>query len=138
MNRLLLTSEQSRRQLNPIISNVDQCVDINYDVSQFQAIANQRSSELASASALQANLISNGALLKADLIRALRISLRIDNKYLAWARQQNSGCTGTNSIYYNQALTLDGRATTDKQNFVDRWDPVASQYGLHQFQASDI
>jgi Protein kinase domain len=142
MNNLLMTSEQSRQQwdANTLVTDTGNCVNINYDVSQIQDIANERASELSSASALQTNLISNGVLLKSQLIRALRISRRIDDDYLAWAQQQqSSGCSvGTGSSYYQQATALDNRATDDKQIFVDSWDPVASQYGLNQYQAGDI
>ena len=73
-------------------------------------------------------------------MRALHISLRIDNDYLAWAQQQqSSGCTtGTNSTYYQEATTLDSQATGDKQIFVNTWSPIATQYNLAQFRAGDI
>jgi hypothetical protein len=73
-------------------------------------------------------------------MRALRISLTIDNDYLKWAQQQqNSGCAvGANSTYYQQATALNSRATGDKQMFVATWDPIAIQYRLTQFQAGDI
>lgn len=142
VNHLLLISEQSRSRWNSnvLVSNVGQCTNIASDVSQIQQIANQRSGEYSQATALQTNAIGNGAALKSQLMRALGISLTIDNDYLKWARQQqNSGCTvGTNSTYYQQATALDSQATGDKQMFVDTWDPIAAQFGLTQFQAGDI
>src|SRR5262249_38889963 len=116
------------------------CINIASDVSQIQQIANQRSSEYSQATALQTNAIANGRTLKSQLMRALRISLTIDNDYLKWAQeQQNSGCTvGTGSTYYQQATALNSQATGDKQVFVDTWNPVAMKYGLTQFEAGDI
>jgi len=142
VNHLLMISEQSRSRWNSnvLVSNVGQCINIASDVRQIQQIAIQRSSELSRATALQTNAIPNGGTLKSQLMRALRISLTIDNDYLKWAQQQqNSGCTvGTNSTYYQQATALNDQATGDKQMFVDTWDPIATRHGLTQFQAGDI
>ena len=137
-----MISQQSRSQWNSsvLVSNVGQCINIASDVRQIQQIANQRSSELSQATALQTDAIPNGGTLKSQLMRALRVSLTIDNGYLKWAQeQQNSGCTvGTDSTYYQQATALNSQATDDKLKFVDTWNPIATQYGLTQFQAGDI
>ncbi len=142
INTLLLNSEQSRSQWNSnlLVSNVGNCVSIPSDVSQIQAIASQRSSEYNRATALQTDMIPNGATLKSQLMTALQISLRIDRDYLAWARQQqNSNCAyGFNSAYYQQATNLDPQASNDKQLFVDSWNPIAQQFSLTQFQNSQI
>jgi hypothetical protein len=142
VNHLLMISQQSRSQWNSsvLVSNVGQCINIASDVRQIQQIANQRSNELSQATALQTNAIPTGGTLKSQLMRALRVSLTIDTDYLKWAQeQQNSGCTvGTDSTYYQQATALNNQATDDKQKFVDTWNPIATQYGLTQFQAGDI
>jgi len=142
VNHLLMISQQSRSRWNSsvLVSNVGQCINIASDVRQIQQIANQRSSELSQVGTLRTNRIPNGATLKSQLMRALKISLMIDNDYLRWAQeQQNSGCTaGTDSTYYQQATALNGQATSDKEIFVAAWNPIATQYGLTQFQAGDI
>src|SRR5262249_41164721 len=108
-----------------LVSNVGQCINIASDVRQIQQIANQRSSELSQVGTLRTNRIPNGATLKSQLMRALKISLMIDNNYLRWAQeQQNSGCTvGTDSTYYQQATALNGQATSDKEIFAAAWNP---------------
>jgi serine/threonine protein kinase len=142
VNHLLMISEQSRSRWNSsvLVSNVRQCINIASDVSQIQQIADQRSRESRQATALHTNLIPNGGTLKSQLMTALRISLTIDNDYLKWAKQQqDSGCSvGTNSSYYDQATALNTKATDDKQMFVDTWNPIATRYGLTQFEAGDI
>jgi Protein kinase domain len=142
VNHLLMISEQSRSRWNSnvLVSNVGQCINIASDVSQIEQIAIQRSSEYSKATALQTNAIPTGGRLKSQLMRALRISLTIDNDYLKWAQQQqNSGCAvGTDSTYYQQATALNSQATGDKQMFAATWDPIAEQYGLTQFEAGDI
>ncbi|HWF78960.1 MAG TPA: hypothetical protein VN695_00175, partial [Streptosporangiaceae bacterium] len=82
----------------------------------------------------------DGSTLKSELMTALQISLNIDNDYLAWAKQQqSSNCTvGTNSTYFQEASNEDNQATSDKETFLSTWDPIANQYGLEQFDASQI
>ena len=142
VSNLLTSSEQSRQQWNSnaLVTDVANCGNLGADISQIRQIANERSSEYSQATALQTNALSNGAQVKSQLMRALRISLRIDNDYLAWAQQQqSSGCAyGTSSSYYQQATYLDNRATNDKQAFVDIWNPIAGQYSLPTFQAYNI
>lgn len=142
INTLLVNSAQSRSQWNAsaLVNNVGNCVNIDSDVTQIGDIANERQSELAQAGNLQVGAIPNGPTLKSQLMTALRISLNIDNDYLAWAQQQqSSGCTvGTNSTYYQQASSEDSQATADKETFLSTWDPIASSYGLEQFDASQI
>ncbi len=141
VNDLLFSSQQSRHTLSTaLINDVGNCGNVQGDVAQIQQVRDQRSTEYNQATALQTDTIANGAALKSQLMDALKISLRIDNDYLSWAQQQaNSGCAyGFNSTYYSQATTLDSQATTDKEIFVGTWNPIAQQYGLTQFQASDI
>jgi serine/threonine-protein kinase len=142
INTLLMNSAHSRSRWNSnvLVSNVGQCINIDSDVSQIQQITDQRTSEYNQATALLADMIPNGATLKSQLMTALKISLRIDNDYLAWAQQQqSSGCSvGTNSKYYQQATSLDSQATTDKEIFVGTWNPIATKYGLTQFSAGQI
>jgi hypothetical protein len=142
INTLLLNSSQSRSQWNAnvLVTNVGNCVSISSDITQIGDIAQQRQTELAQAGNLQVGAIPNGATLKSQLMTALQISLNIDNDYLAWARQQqSSGCTvGTGSTYYQEASNADSQATADKETFLSTWDPIASTYGLEQFDASQI
>jgi len=142
MNTLLLNSAQSRSQWNAniLVTNVGNCVAIGSDITQIGDIAGQRQTELTQAGNLQVGAIPNGATLKSQLMTALQISLNIDNDYLAWARQQqSSGCAvGTNSTYYSDATNADSQATADKETFLSTWDPIASTYGLEQFDAGQI
>jgi serine/threonine-protein kinase len=142
INTLLVNSAQSRSQwnANTLVTDVGECIAINSDVTQIGDIAAQRQSELTQAGTLQVGAIPNGATLKSELMTALQESLSIDNDYLAWAKQQaGSGCSvGTNSTYYQDASNADSQATADKQAFLGTWDPIASSYGLGQFDAGQI
>ena len=142
INTLLITSARSRSRWNSnvLVSNVSQCINIDSDVSQIQQITDQRTNEYNQATALRTDMIRGGAALKSQLMTALKISLQIDNDYLAWAQQQqSSGCSvGTSSRYYRQATSLDSQATTDKEIFVGTWNPIAAKYGLTHFSALQI
>ncbi len=122
------------------MNNTGNCVDIDQDVTQIGDIANSRSSELSQVQTLQFDQLPNGASLKSQLMTALQVSLQIDNDYLKWAQQQqSSGCAyGFNNTYYSNASAEDNTATSDKQTFLDSWDPIASQYNLEQFSAGQI
>jgi serine/threonine-protein kinase len=139
VNNLLNASATSRASLGPVVSAVQSCQNLSADVTQLHTIASQRSTELISARALQVSAIPNGAAAKSELMKALQISLTIDNDYLAWAQQQqNSGCTGTNSSYYQNATSLDSQATADKQAFVTTWNGIAATYRLPTYTAGQI
>ncbi|HEY3905022.1 MAG TPA: serine/threonine-protein kinase [Streptosporangiaceae bacterium] len=142
ISNLLMSSANSRSQWDAttLVNNTGNCVNIDQDVTQIGDIANSRSSELSQVQTLQFDKLPNGASLKSQLMTALQVSLQIDNDYLKWAQQQqSSGCAyGFNNTYYNNASAEDNTATNDKQNFLDSWDPVASQYNLEQFSAGQI
>jgi hypothetical protein len=122
-----------------LVNAVTNCQHLSNDISQLDQVASQRSSELSAAGRLQVTAIPNGAAAKSELMKALQISLTIDNDYLAWAQQQqNSGCTGTNSTYYQNATSLDNQATADKQAFVNTWNPIAATYRLAIYTAGEI
>ena len=57
-------------------------------VSQLQNVVNQRTSEYRRASALTVSALPDGAKVKSELITALSRSLKADQDYLTWARQQ--------------------------------------------------
>jgi hypothetical protein len=138
-NQLLVTSSNSRSSLGGPVNAVTNCQNLNSDISQIRQVASQRSSELSSAGSLQVSAIPNGAAAKSELMKALQVSLTVDNDYLAWAQQQqNSGCTGTNSTYYQNAITLDKQATADKQAFVTTWNKIAAMYSLTIYSADQI
>lgn len=142
ISALLVESARTRSQwnFNAIVIDVQNCSAVGSAITQIRNIAKERAIELNKARHLMTGDLARGATIKSQLIRALRVSLTIDNDYLSWAQQQqDTKCaTGINSSYYDQATTLDAKATNDKAAFVHTWNPVAAQYGLQQFTAGDI
>jgi tRNA A-37 threonylcarbamoyl transferase component Bud32 len=132
LNNLLVTSMNNRPAWDSLVPDVANCSNLSFDISQISKIRSARTTELASASGLQVSALTNGASLKADLIQALRLSMRIDTNYLKWAEQQQStGCgVGYNSSYYQAASNADPQASNIKRQFLALWNPIATTYGF--------
>jgi serine/threonine protein kinase len=140
VNSLLASSAATRKSLVVPIRMAGNCRHLPRDVAQIQRVLNQRSSEYRKVQALATGAMLKGALVKADLLSALRRSMDADRAYLTWARQQmNSGCTPTSqSSAYQAAQNADTQADAAKAAFVQVWDSVAARYGLPQKSPGDI
>jgi len=109
-------------------------------IDQIKHVVDQRSSQYEQASALPTANLASGAIMKSDLITALRDSLNADRDYLTWAQQQQSaGCTpGAQSSAYTTAYNADQQANAAKAEFALVWDPIAARYGLSQQSSESI
>jgi tRNA A-37 threonylcarbamoyl transferase component Bud32 len=137
---LLSSSEATRRSLEGAVSDVRNCSSLGSAASQIQAVASQRNAEFRRASALSMGALANGAVVKSDLLAALRASRDADRDYLTWARRElRSGCRpNSQPPAYNAAVTADSQAGSAKATFVQVWNPVAAKYGDPQESAVDI
>jgi hypothetical protein len=138
VNNLLTNMANSRGPLQSAVSNVGNCTNLSGDITQLQQIAGARQGELNSAQSLQTGALSNGGTAQSELVTALRLSLRIDNDYLSWARDQQANGCGSYSSAYQDANAHNNEATNDKIAFLNTWNPIASQYGLPQYSAGQI
>jgi len=75
-----------------------------------------------------------------DLASAWQASAEADEDFYSWASDEVGDCTPDDSGDPNlQAATgPDDNATTYKQDFAAAWDPIASQYGLTQYQWNQL
>ena len=140
LGTLLTSSAVARTALHQAVAQVGACANLPAAVSKLQDVVNQRSSEYGRASALATAVLPDGATVKSALVAALGSSLKADQDYLAWARQQqSSGCTpATQSSAYNAAFSASQRADAAKQIFVRVWNPVAARYGIAPESSRDI
>jgi serine/threonine protein kinase len=140
VNELLGSSAATRKALQGAVNQIRDCTDLPGAVSQIRNVVDQRSSQYNQASALPTAALASGAIVKSDLITALRDSLDADRDYLTWAQQQlNAGCTPTaQSGAYNAAYNADQQADASKQAFVQVWDPIAAQDGVQQKPSGSI
>jgi tRNA A-37 threonylcarbamoyl transferase component Bud32 len=140
LGTLLTASAAARTALRQAVAQAGACANLPAAVSKLQDVVNQRSSEYGRASALATAVLPDGATVKSALVAALGNSLKADQDYLAWARQQqSSGCTpATQSSAYNAALNTSRQADAAKQAFVRVWNPVAARYGIAPESPRDI
>jgi serine/threonine protein kinase len=137
---LLDSSAATRQALHGAVDDVATCTSLSSAASQIQNAVNQRSTEYGQASALSVSALANGAVVKSDLVAALRTSLAADKDYLTWAQQQLTlGCTSPGqSGAYSVAFNADQTANAAKAAFVTVWNPVAAKYGDPQKSADSI
>jgi serine/threonine protein kinase len=140
VSSLLGSSAATRRSLEGAVSEVRSCTTLGRASSQIRTVVGQRSTEYSRAAALSLADLAGGAVVKSDLLAALRASLDADRDYLTWARQQRrSGCTPTaQSGAYATAISADSQAGVAKDTFVHAWNPIAAKYGLPQESPGDI
>ena len=140
LGALLTSSAAARTTLHQAVTQVGACANLPGAVSKLQDVVNQRSSEYGRASALATSALPDGAKVKSALVAALGISLKADQDYLAWARQQQSGgcAPASQSGAYNAAFSASQQADAAKQAFVQLWNPVAARYGIAQKSPRDI
>ena len=140
LDTLLISSSTARTALHRAVKQVAGCVNLAGAIGDLQDVVNQRSAEYSRATALMVSALPDGAKVKSKLTTALSLSLKADQDYLTWARQQRaSGCTPTSqSGSYNAAFSASERADTAKEEFVQAWNPVATRFGLAQNSARDI
>ena len=131
VNQMLSSSAATRKALVGAVAHVRSCTGVPAAAGQIQQVVNQRSTEYQRASALSMATLADGAVVKSDLLAALRSSLNADRDYLTWAQQESSGCTpGAASRAYKAAVGADQRAVAAKGTFVQAWNQVAARYGL--------
>ena len=140
LGALLTSSAAARTTLHQAVTQVGACANLPGAVSKLQDVVNQRSSEYGRASALATSALPDGAKVKSALVAALGISLKADQDYLAWARQQQSGgcAAASQSGAYNAAFSASQQADAAKQAFVQLWNPVAARYGIPQKSPHEI
>jgi serine/threonine protein kinase len=140
VDQLLGSSAAAREALQGAVEQVRGCTGLSGAVASIRNVVAQRVGEYNQASALSTAALAGGAIVKSDLITALRDSLAADRAYLTWAQQElDSGCTpGAQSGAYNAAYQADQQADASKDAFIQVWNPVAARYGVQQKSPASI
>lgn len=135
--QLLQSSTSDRSAIEAAVGDVNACgAGLARDAQAFRQAADSRRQligqldTLPGASALPSAMI-------ADLSAAWQASSQADQDFAAWADDESSGgCTQDDSAdaSYQAATVPDNTATSDKQEFVALWNPIAAQYGLTAYQ----
>jgi len=141
IDTLLNASSASRQKLGPALTAVDGCGDVNSAITTLQQVTTERDGQVRQGQSLAVDQLNGGAQLKAALVQALTFSLQADQKFTAWAQAvAAAGCSGhaPHEDNYNAAQAASGSATTNKQQFVTLWNPVAATYGLQTRSESTV
>lgn len=141
LSQLLVQSASDRSAIVAAVNDVSSCgPNLGSDAQTFQQAAASRQDLLSQLNAMpDSNALPAGML--QDLIGAWQSSYLADQDFAGWANDENSnGCTAndTSDSYYQAAAEPDDQATTDKQAFVNLWNPIASQYGLPNYQWNEL
>jgi hypothetical protein len=133
VNSVVDSSESSQIELLGAVYNVGKCTDLAGSVGQISQVLGQRASELSEASGLATGALPNSVPLRSYLVETIRMFQHSDEIFLSWAEEVSArGCTPPNlySSAYNEAATLFQEAEVAEDNFIQLWNPVASENGF--------
>lgn len=134
---LLARSVTDRSAITGSVSDVNQCgPTLSQDAQTFDTAATSRQNLLSQLAGLPART-ALPALMLQDLTRAWQASTSADQDLSQWAQDESSGvCTPNDHTdpHFQAAVGPDNQATSAKQAFVSQWNPIASEYGLANYQ----
>lgn len=138
---LLASSASDRQQISNAYNNVLACgAGLAQDARAFRGAAASHRRLLSQLAQLPGRTALSRAMLS-DLSSAWRASAAADDDFARWAQDQvTNGCTlnDTSDPNFVAANGPDNQATTSKTAFVGLWNPMASGYGLPNYQQNQI
>ena len=141
LSALLGQSVADRSAIVSAVNDVNTCgPSLSQDVQTFQNAATSRQNLLAKLANVQDRAALPAPMLQA-LSSAWQASTQADQDFAQWAQDELSqGCVPNDHSdpNYQAASGPDSQATTAKEAFASRWDPIATQYGLPTYQWSEL
>jgi hypothetical protein len=138
---LLAQSVTDRSAITGSVSDVNQCgPTLSQDAQTFNTAATSRQNLLSQLAGLPARTALPASMLQ-DLTRAWQASTAADQDLSRWAQDESSGaCTPNDHAdpHFQAAVGPDRQATSAKQAFVSQWNPIASEYGLANYQWNQL
>ncbi|MFI7399059.1 protein kinase [Streptomyces sp. NPDC049541] len=137
MDQLLDRSAQSRRSVIGAVNAVQACrssATVSAASTDLKNAEQERSTLISELDALDLSQIPGGADAATYLRTAWQHSQDADTAYAAWAdAMANGGCAPGSTPHddnYNSASAASYQATSAKNAFIRRWNPIAQRYGL--------
>ncbi|MGW1177190.1 hypothetical protein ACWD4P_26170 [Kitasatospora sp. NPDC002543] len=136
LDGLLSEGENAKAPIGNAVAKVTSCppkADIEAAAQVFDSGASQRAGLLAKLSQLSVTDVPGGADAVNSLKSAWQLSADIDKAYASWARAvATQGCTGRAPATPDKkhADELNPQATQAKTDFMNKWNPIAKNYGL--------
>lgn len=140
VEELLEWSSASRAKLTTPLSQLDGCRGVAGALQALRQVADERRRQRDTAQGLPVDLLDGGAQARTYLVEALRYSYDADLAYLEWGTYlRDHGCGGAGSeLRYWDPASVAAERTAAKERFVDRWHPIAAQFGLRRWTAAEI
>ncbi|MBV2153758.1 hypothetical protein [Kitasatospora sp. SUK 42] len=136
LDGLLTKGENAKAPIGSAVAKVNSCpskADIESTAQVFDNGAAQRQGLLAELAKLSVTDVPGGADAVNSLKSAWQLSADIDRAYASWARAVAAqGCSGKAPATADKkhADELNPQATQAKSDFMTKWNPIASGYGL--------
>ncbi|MEV7599202.1 hypothetical protein AB0O91_17655 [Kitasatospora sp. NPDC089797] len=136
LDGLLTDGENARASISNAVAKVSSCpakADIDSAAQVFDSGAKQRDGLLTKLSALSFSDLPGGADAVNSLKSAWQLSADVDRAYASWARAVSAqGCAGRapTTADKKHADELNPQATQAKSDFLNKWKPIATAYGI--------
>ncbi|MFE4518938.1 hypothetical protein ACFRMQ_32675, partial [Kitasatospora sp. NPDC056783] len=136
LDGLLTDGENARASISNAVAKVSSCpskTDIEAAAQVFDSGASQRDGLLTKLAALSVSDLPGGADAVSSLKSAWQLSADVDRAYAAWARAVAAqGCSGRapSTADKKHADELNPQATQAKADFLNKWKPIATAYGI--------
>jgi hypothetical protein len=141
VNSYLTSSAGDRTQVLNSTAAIANCNNLTEAVQTLNMAATDRQNLANKLQSITIPNIPNWNQIVSSLVSALQISATSDQSYAQWGQNEQSfGCTqnDTSNSNYQNAQNTDAQASSEKQSFVNLWNPVASTYGLQQWSPSQF
>ncbi|MEV7772413.1 hypothetical protein [Kitasatospora sp. NPDC086791] len=136
LDGLLSEGENAKAPIGNAVAKVSSCpskADIETAAQVFDNGANQRAALLTKLAKLSVTDVPGGPDALNSLKSAWQLSADIDKAYASWARAVAAqGCSGRAPTTQDKkhADELNPQATQAKTDFMTKWNPIATSYGL--------
>ncbi|WBP89086.1 hypothetical protein [Kitasatospora cathayae] len=136
LDALLTEGGNARAQIGNAVAKVTSCpakADIESAAQVFDGGAKQRDGLLGKLGKLSVTDLPGGTDAVNSLKSAWQLSADVDRAYASWARAVAAqGCSGTapSTADKKHADELNPQATQAKNDFLNKWKPIATTYGL--------
>jgi hypothetical protein len=141
LSALLAQSAADRDSIVNAVDGVNQCApDLGQDLRTFQGAAASRRDLLSQLGSLPGRSALPAPMMQ-DLTGAWQASAQADQDFARWTQDEAAqGCTPNDQSdpNYQAADGPDNNATADKESFVSLWNPIASSYGLPNYQWNQL
>lgn len=150
LENIITQSTQGRTGVGEAVGGVRECTMDPYEAERaIDAVIDNRSTVLNQVASVDVTGEPEAAALVDKLQEALQHSIDADFHYNAWISYLYSdyyyttpiGCPSgqaPRNVDYEEATADSGRATTAKQDFVARYNPIAISFGLRTWEYTDI